>query len=99
MPLVLALQVNKVQDGYTEFERLATTDPQRDSMSKALLEESRSVEWQLEELSRAVNVAAKDPARFNITQNEIESRRSWTESTRYQVTMAPQVWKSSFLTL
>jgi len=75
--------VNKVQDRYATFERLAMADPQRDSMAKALLEESRSVEWQLEELSRAVNVAARDPARFNITQNEIESRRSWTGEHTY----------------
>lgn len=74
-----------MQEGFAAFERLSMTDPERDKTSKALSEEAKSASWDLEELSRAVGVAAKDPARFNIDQKEIEARRQWVDSTRSQV--------------
>lgn len=40
---------------------------------------------QLNELESAVSVAAADPERFNLTSEELESRRRWIESIRRQV--------------
>ncbi len=40
---------------------------------------------QLSELSSAVDVAAENPARFNLTAEELSSRRRWIEATQRQV--------------
>ena len=36
-------------------------------------------------LTEAVDVASENPARFNLTVEEIGSRRKWLETTRRQV--------------
>ena len=40
---------------------------------------------QLDMLTEAVDVASENPARFNLTVEEIGSRRKWLETTRRQV--------------
>jgi SYP6 family syntaxin len=40
---------------------------------------------QVDELEKAINVAERDPARFNVSGSEIESRRQWTSQTRKEV--------------
>ena len=40
---------------------------------------------QLDMLTEAVDTAAENPARFNLTIEEIGSRRKWLDSTRRQV--------------
>lgn len=42
---------------------------------------------QLSELTSAVDVAAENPARFNLTAEELSSRRRWIEQTQRQVRM------------
>jgi hypothetical protein len=54
---------------------------------------------QLNELSSAVDVAAENPARFNLTADEVASRRKWIENTRRQVSMGHRHAPSLFLTL
>jgi len=44
---------------------------------------------QLNELGSAVSLAAADPARFNLTSEELGSRRRWIDSIRRQVHSQP----------
>jgi hypothetical protein len=43
---------------------------------------------QLNELNSAVDVAAENPARFNLTSEELASRRRWIEGTQRQARLA-----------
>ncbi|GJP33469.1 hypothetical protein CLOM_g18006 [Closterium sp. NIES-68] len=79
--------VSKVQDDYSKWERLTASSPERDALSKTILADTETLEWELEELDRAIGVAERDPSRFNIEQGEVESRRKWTGSTRDQIAM------------
>lgn len=54
-------------------------------LHKELLSGCESIEWQVNELDRAIGVAERDPARFSVDSAEIERRKKWTASTRSQV--------------
>ncbi|CAI5468652.1 unnamed protein product [Closterium sp. Yama58-4] len=79
--------VSKVQDDYSKWERLGASSQERETLSKTILADTETLEWELEELDRAIGVAERDPSRFNIEQGEVESRRKWTGSTRDQISM------------
>ncbi|CAI5528156.1 unnamed protein product [Closterium sp. Naga37s-1] len=79
--------VSKVQDDYSKWERLGASSQERETLSKTILADTETLEWELEELDRAIGVAERDPSRFNIEQGEVESRRNWTGSTRDQISM------------
>ncbi|CAI5977221.1 unnamed protein product [Closterium sp. NIES-65] len=80
-------EVSKVQDDYSKWERLGASSQERETLSKTILADTETLEWELEELDRAIGVAERDPSRFNIEQGEVESRRKWTGSTRDQISM------------
>ena len=42
-------------------------------------------DWKVDELEKAVAVAAKDPALYGIDDAELERRRRWTSNARTQV--------------
>jgi syntaxin 6 len=42
---------------------------------------------QLKEIVGAVEKAAIDPAKFNLTNEELSTRRRWIDNTRQQVTL------------
>ncbi|CAI5506665.1 unnamed protein product [Closterium sp. Naga37s-1] len=79
--------VSKVQDDYSKWERLGASSQERETLSKTILADTETLEWELEELDRVIGVAERDPSRFNIEQGEVESRRKWTGSTRDQISM------------
>eukprot|EP00271_Cylindrocystis_brebissonii_P005979 TRINITY_DN18460_c0_g1_i1.p1 TRINITY_DN18460_c0_g1~~TRINITY_DN18460_c0_g1_i1.p1 ORF type:complete len:264 (-),score=60.88 TRINITY_DN18460_c0_g1_i1:126-917(-) len=58
---------------------------ERDRQRKDLMAECDSIEWQLEELDRAIGVAERAPERFGVDKAEIDQRRSWTSEARRQV--------------
>ena len=41
-----------------------------------------NVAWQVDELAKAVDVAERDPGRFNLDQRELAMRRTWVRETR-----------------
>eukprot|EP00243_Klebsormidium_subtile_P000576 TRINITY_DN10998_c0_g1_i1.p2 TRINITY_DN10998_c0_g1~~TRINITY_DN10998_c0_g1_i1.p2 ORF type:complete len:243 (-),score=66.85 TRINITY_DN10998_c0_g1_i1:180-908(-) len=77
--------VNKVSAGFARWEGLSTGSAERDRLTRELESGCESVEWQVDELEKAINVAERDPARFNVSASEIESRRQWTSQTRKEV--------------
>ncbi|KAJ7569032.1 hypothetical protein O6H91_01G058300 [Diphasiastrum complanatum] len=86
--------VNKVQAAFGRWEQLLSSH-ERSNLGKEVVTGCESIEWQVDELDRAIAVAAKDPARFSIDTTELDKRRTWTNSTRikiYSLRMAVQNW-------
>lgn len=77
--------LNELQAKMSRFHGLAATNPERKEIAKTVDTECNSIIWQLNELNSAVDVAAENPARFNLTIEECNSRRRWIENTRRQV--------------
>lgn len=44
-----------------------------------------SAVWQVEELSRAVDVSERDPSRFRLDMNEVKKRRDWVENAKLKL--------------
>ncbi|KAG6553002.1 hypothetical protein Mapa_005339 [Marchantia paleacea] len=79
--------VNKLQAGFSRWEQLPPNAIQEYlDLSKELTSGCESIEWQVDELDRAIAVAERDPARFSIDVAEIERRKKWTSSTHSQIT-------------
>ncbi|KAL3693448.1 hypothetical protein R1sor_007099 [Riccia sorocarpa] len=78
--------VNKLQATFLKWEALPSSAIQDFlDLSKELTSGCESIEWQVDELDRAIAVAERDPARFSIDAAEIERRKKWTSSTHTQV--------------
>jgi syntaxin 6 len=54
-------------------------------VAKELVATCGSIEWQVDELEKAITVAAKDPSWYGIDEAELEKRRRWTSNARTQV--------------
>uniref|UniRef100_A0A7I4BBV5 t-SNARE coiled-coil homology domain-containing protein n=1 Tax=Physcomitrium patens TaxID=3218 RepID=A0A7I4BBV5_PHYPA len=77
--------VVKLQVTLGRWEQLPSSAAERIVLHKELLSGCESIEWQVNELDRAIGVAERDPARFSVDSAEIERRKKWTASTRSQV--------------
>ncbi|GFP80090.1 syntaxin-61 [Phtheirospermum japonicum] len=54
-------------------------------LTKELVAGCESVEWQVDELDKAISVASRDPSLYGIDQLELDKRRRWTSNARDQV--------------
>ncbi|KAF2289554.1 hypothetical protein GH714_037123 [Hevea brasiliensis] len=54
-------------------------------LTKKLVAGCESIEWQVDELDKAIAVAARDPSWYGIDEVELEKRRRWTSTARVQV--------------
>lgn len=77
--------VHGISRKFSRWEQLPPGTPERDNLFKDLSASCESIEWQLEELSKAVAVAEKDPARFSVDEAEVARRRQWTTATSGQI--------------
>ncbi|KAH9322315.1 hypothetical protein KI387_016954, partial [Taxus chinensis] len=77
--------VDKLQATFRRYEQLLPRSGERGHLANELLAGSESIEWQVDELDRAIAVAERDPVRFSIDEIELEKRRRWTASTRNQM--------------
>ncbi|CAL1356831.1 unnamed protein product [Linum trigynum] len=77
--------IDKLLSTFQQWERLSSNAGEQASLTKELLANSESIEWQVDELDKAISVAARDPSLYGIDQVELESRRRWTSSARTQV--------------
>jgi len=77
--------VDKLQTTFRRWEQLFPSSGERIHLTKELLAGCESIEWQVDELGRAIAVAERDPARFNIDEVELAKRKRWTDSTRSQI--------------
>ncbi|TKY46891.1 Syntaxin-61 protein [Spatholobus suberectus] len=76
--------IDKLQSTFHQWE--STSDPtEQGHLPKAVLAGCESIEWQVDELDKAIAVASRDPSWYGIDEVELESRRRWTSSARTQV--------------
>ncbi|CAL9770104.1 unnamed protein product [Musa acuminata subsp. burmannicoides] len=54
-------------------------------LTKQLVVSCESVEWQVDGLDMAIAVAVRDPAWYGLDEVELEKRRRWTSTARYQI--------------
>lgn len=77
--------VNELQQKMSRFHGLTAANPERKTLAHNVQSGCDSVAWQLTELDTAVDKASVDPAKFNLTTEELASRRKWINNTRRQV--------------
>uniref|UniRef100_A0A7S0WJC1 t-SNARE coiled-coil homology domain-containing protein n=1 Tax=Chlamydomonas leiostraca TaxID=1034604 RepID=A0A7S0WJC1_9CHLO len=87
--------LNDVQQKMSRFHGLISTNPERKEIAKQVETECNLIMWQLNELNSAVDVAAENPARFNLTSEELNSRRKWIDNTRRQVNGIKETLKTA----
>ncbi|CAL0307400.1 unnamed protein product [Lupinus luteus] len=76
--------IDKLQSTFHQWENTPDAG-ERSHLSKEVLTGCESIEWQVDELDKAIAVASRDPSWYGIDEVEIENRKRWTSSARAQV--------------
>lgn len=77
--------IDKLLSSFHQWELVALDTGERVHLSQELLAGCESIEWQVDELDKAISVAARDPSYYGIDEVELEKRRRWTRTARDQV--------------
>jgi syntaxin 6 len=77
--------IDKLQSSFHQWERTHSDSQEQFHLSKELLAGCESIEWQVDELDKAISVASRDPSWYGIDDAELEKRRRWTKTARVQV--------------
>ncbi|CAH1415016.1 unnamed protein product [Lactuca virosa] len=77
--------IDSLQGSFHEWERVPVGSGEQSQLTKELLSNCESIEWQVDELEKTISVAARDPSLYGINQVELEKRRKWTTTARIQV--------------
>ncbi|KAL1546761.1 Syntaxin-61 [Salvia divinorum] len=77
--------IDKFLQTFHQWERMPSDSGERIRLTKEILTGSESIEWQVDELDKAVTVASRNPSLYGIDQVELDSRRRWTSNARDQV--------------
>ncbi|WOL15525.1 syntaxin-61 [Canna indica] len=77
--------IDKLQANFLKWEQTPLDIAEHARLTREVLASCDSIEWQVDELEKAIAVAAKDPARFSLNETELENRRKWTRTSRDQV--------------
>ncbi|XP_050210153.1 syntaxin-61 [Mercurialis annua] len=77
--------IDKLLSTFHQRERSSMNPEEKLLFAKELLGGCESIEWQVDELDKAINVAARDPSWYGIDEVELEKRRRWTSTARVQV--------------
>ncbi|KAL5125841.1 Syntaxin-61 [Glycine soja] len=75
--------IDKLKSTFHQWENTADVG-ERSSLSKEVLASCESIAWQVDELDKAISVAARDPSWYGIDEVEVENRRKWTSDARTQ---------------
>ncbi|XP_020230580.1 syntaxin-61 [Cajanus cajan] len=83
--------IDKLKSTFHQWE--STSDAaEQGHLMKEVLAGCESIEWQVDELDKAIAVASRDPSWYGIDEVELESRSRWTNNARTQVgTMKKEV--------
>ncbi|RHN57790.1 hypothetical protein MtrunA17_Chr5g0444231 [Medicago truncatula] len=76
--------IDRLQSNFHQWENTSDTGEHL-NLSKEVLAACGSIEWQVDELDKAISVASRDPSWYGIDEVEIENRRRWTSNARTQV--------------
>ncbi|KAL7584338.1 syntaxin-61 isoform X1 [Lactuca sativa] len=77
--------IDTLQATFHQWEHTPVASGAQTRLIKELLSNCESIEWQVDELEKAISVAARDPAKYGIDQPELERRFKWTRTARTQV--------------
>ncbi|KAG8648802.1 syntaxin-61 [Manihot esculenta] len=77
--------IDKLLSTFHQWERASSDPEDQMHLMKELVASCESIEWQVDELDKAIAVAARDPAWYGIDEAELEKRRRWTSTSRVQV--------------
>ncbi|KAI3861145.1 hypothetical protein MKW92_005428 [Papaver armeniacum] len=77
--------IDKLQSTFHQWETVPSNTGERVHLTKELQTGCESIEWQVDELDKAIAVAARDPSWYGIDEVELEKRRRWTSTARTQV--------------
>ncbi|PIA25610.1 hypothetical protein AQUCO_11000025v1 [Aquilegia coerulea] len=77
--------IDKLQSTFHQWDNISSNNRESIQLTKELLTSCESIRWQIDELDKAIAVAARDPAWYGIDEAELEKRRRWTITARTQV--------------
>lgn len=77
--------IDKVQDTFNQWKQTPENTGEYVHLTRELLTTCESVQWQVDELDKAISVAERDPAYYGLNEVEIGKRRNWTSTARNQV--------------
>ncbi|KAK9821529.1 hypothetical protein WJX74_007301 [Apatococcus lobatus] len=76
--------LDKAQNKYSKWQSLSKGNAEKRKLEVDIEDECKSITWQVDEMSKAVDVAEKNMQRFGLNPTEILSRRKWVANTRKQ---------------
>lgn len=77
--------VNNIQKNFRKWEQLLAGSIDGSQLGKDIVVDCSSIDWQVDELDKAIAVAERDPARYGLDSAEIAQRKRWTGLTRNQI--------------
>ncbi|KAG8501481.1 hypothetical protein CXB51_004000 [Gossypium anomalum] len=77
--------IDKLQSSFHQWERILPDTGEQVHLTTELLAICESIKWQVDELNKTIDVAARDPSWYGIDNRELESQRRWTITARTQV--------------
>ncbi|KAG1366897.1 hypothetical protein COCNU_13G006870 [Cocos nucifera] len=77
--------IDKLHDSFHQWEETPDNSGEHLHLTKQLLANCESIKWQVDELDKAIAVAARDPAWYGLNEVELEKRRRWTNIAHNQV--------------
>ncbi|CAH9079910.1 unnamed protein product [Cuscuta europaea] len=77
--------IEKLLLTFHEWEHTLSSNGNRIRLREELYATCESIEWQVDELEKAIDVAARDPSWYGIDEAELEKRRKWTSDAHAQV--------------
>ncbi|XP_055820585.1 syntaxin-61-like isoform X2 [Solanum dulcamara] len=77
--------IDKLLSMLHQWEQIPADSGAHVHLTKELLATCESIEWQVGELDKTIDVAARDPSWYGIDCIELDKRRRWTSNARAQV--------------
>ncbi|CAH9078879.1 unnamed protein product [Cuscuta epithymum] len=77
--------IEKLLLTFREWEHTLSSNGNHIRLREELYATCESIEWQVDELEKAIDVAARDPSWYGIDEAELEKRRKWTSDAHAQV--------------
>ncbi|KAJ8531335.1 hypothetical protein K7X08_026769 [Anisodus acutangulus] len=77
--------IDKLLSTFHRWEQTPAASGEQVHLTKELLAACESIEWQVDELDKTIDVAARDPSWYGIDRIELDKRRRWTSNARAQV--------------
>ncbi|KAJ6821009.1 syntaxin-61-like [Iris pallida] len=77
--------IDKLEATFHQWEQTPSNTGERVHLTRELIASCESIEWQVDELNKTIEVAARDPAWYGLDEVELEKRRKWTMTAHSKV--------------